>query len=199
MNRAYSLLDIRAAHDDAWTIEGIASTPSPDRYGDIVDPMGAIYTTPMSFLWQHQHTQPVGSVEFAKPQKDGIPFRASIVKASEFTSTVLRERALEAWESVRTGLVRAVSIGFRALDQEPIEGTYGIRFKRWEWLELSLVTVPANAEATITTVKSIDAALRAASGHEERSETPPGVSGIGRPVRVVHYSRQIHNTTGWKI
>ena len=34
--------------------------------------------------------------------------------------------------------------------------TGGIHFEEWDWLELSAVTIPANAECTITTIKSYD-------------------------------------------
>lgn len=190
MNRAYTRLDIKSVDDDAYVIEGIASTPTPDRMGDIVEPLGARFQLPMPLLWQHHHDEPVGHVEFAKPTKDGIPFKAHIRKPSEFTSTTLRERALVAWESVKTKLVGAVSIGFGAIDYEFIkEG--GIRFKEWEWLELSLVTIPANADATITTIKSIDSELRAATGTEQRDvaprPTPPGASGL-KPVKIIKSS-----------
>lgn len=178
MNRAYSLLEIKSVDDDEYVIEGIASTPTPDRYGDVVEPMGAKFSIPMPLLWQHRSNQPVGEVEFAQPTKDGIPFRARIRKPSEFTSQTLQERALEAWESVKTKLVRAVSIGFSALDYSFMDGG-GIHFREWEWLELSLVTIPANAEATITAIKSIDSELRAASGRKGLAArpVPPGASG----------------------
>ena len=74
MNRAYSLLDARAFDDATRQIEGIASTPSPDRYGDVVEPLGAQFALPMALLWQHNAEKPVGTVEFAKPTKSGIPF-----------------------------------------------------------------------------------------------------------------------------
>lgn len=179
LQRAYSVLEVKAVDDEAWVIEGIASTPTPDRYGDIVEPMGAKFSLPMPLLWQHQASKPVGQVEFAKPTKSGIPFRAKITKADEFTSETLRERALEAWESVKSGLVRAVSIGFSSIEHAFLkEG--GIHFLEWEWLELSLVTIPANAEATIQAIKSIDAEIRAASGMPGPADlrrTPPGASG----------------------
>jgi hypothetical protein len=56
----------------------------------------------------------------------------------------------------------------------------GLRFKEWEWFELSLVTIPANAEASITAIKSIDQALLAASGKQQDRVVrllAPGVSG----------------------
>src|SRR5690606_15415671 len=70
----------------------------------------------------------------------------------------------EAWQSIKAGLVRGFSIGFSALEASDIEGSWGRRFTRWEWLELSAVTVPANAEASIQSIKSIDAEIRRGCG-----------------------------------
>jgi HK97 family phage prohead protease len=157
MNRAYAILDIRAVSEDGAEriIEGIASTPAADRMDDIVEPMGAEYSVPMPFLWQHNSDEPVGQVEFAKPTKTGIPFRARLVHPGEVDSETLKERLRLAWDSVKQKLVRAVSIGFRPLETNRMESG-GYRFVRWEWLELSLVTIPANAEAVITTIKQFD-------------------------------------------
>ncbi|BAO90695.1 peptidase U35 phage prohead HK97 [Caballeronia cordobensis] len=161
LERAYTLLEVRGTDEDARTIEGIASTPTPDRYEDVVEPLGAKYALPMPLLWQHRSDSPVGHVEFAKAQAEGIPFKARILKTDD--PGTLRDRLEEAWQSVKLGLIRAVSIGFRPLEYSMIEGG-GVRFLSWEWLELSLVTIPANGEATINVVRSIDASERAASG-----------------------------------
>jgi phage head maturation protease len=56
---------------------------------------------------------------------------------------------------MKSGLVRGLSIGFRATKAEPIKGG-GYRFKEWNWLELSAVTIPCNAEASITSIKRFD-------------------------------------------
>jgi HK97 family phage prohead protease len=177
MDRAYSLLQVKSVDEDARLIEGIATTPAPDRVGDVVEPMGAKFAVPLPLLWQHQHDKPVGSVEFAKPTKAGIPFRARIAKIAE--PGVLKDRVDEAWQSVKAGLVSAVSIGFRALEHSRMEGG-GIRFLEWEWLELSLVTVPANSGATITAIKAIDREHLPASreiGADDHRKTHPGASG----------------------
>ncbi|WP_343232560.1 phage major capsid protein [Microvirga antarctica] len=158
-------------------IEGIATTPSADRMGDVVEPMGARFALPMPLLWQHNHDEPVGHVEFAKPPPKGIPFKARIAIIDE--PGKLKDRVDEAWQSVRARLVRAVSIGFSPLKYEIMKDG-GYCFTEWEWLELSLVTIPANAEATIQTIKSIDKELRAASGHVQSDDVrpvPPGASG----------------------
>jgi HK97 family phage prohead protease len=157
MDRAYSLLDIKSISEDERVIEGIASTPTPDRMGDVVEPMGAKFALPMPLLWQHDAGQPIGHVEFAKPTKSGIPFKARLAQTDE--PGTLKDRLDEAWQSIKLGLVRAVSIGFRSLEYSRMD-TGGLRFLEWEWLELSAVTIPANGDATINTIKSIDRELR---------------------------------------
>jgi uncharacterized protein len=150
MNRAFLGLHIRALDDGARIIEGIASTPSADRVGDIVEPRGVQYRLPLPFLLDHDHSKAVGEVDSVSVGADGIRFRAHIKKIS--TPGSLKELCDDAWAMVQTGLRRAVSIGFRPLDAEPMRGG-GMRFKAWEFLELSAVSVPANADATITATK----------------------------------------------
>jgi HK97 family phage prohead protease len=189
MNRAYTFLDIKAMDDDGEyvTVKGIASTPTPDRMDDIVDPMGAKFKTPMPLLWQHQHDKPVGHVTFAKPNKNGIPFEAQIPRIKE--AGTLKDRVDEAIQSLKYRLVAAVSIGFA-----PIKDAYefmengGIHFKEWEWMELSLVTIPANSEAIISAVKSIDQTHLPASGLKMARpvEKSPGVTGKKRKPILLH-------------
>jgi HK97 family phage prohead protease len=164
MRRAHSLFEVKSFDEGKWEVEGIATTPTPDRMGDIVESRGAVYKLPIPLLWQHRSSEPVGEVFAARATDDGIPVRARVFKAEAFTSTTIRERLLEAWESVKSGLVKGFSIGFNPLESAQIENTWSYRFLSWEWLELSLVTIPANSEATIQTVKSIDRDLLAASG-----------------------------------
>jgi HK97 family phage major capsid protein/HK97 family phage prohead protease len=179
MNRAYSVLEVKAVNDDERMIEGIATTPSTDRMGDVVDPKGAVFKLPLPLLWQHDSSQPIGHVERAKVSDDGITIRARIAKIDE--PGKLKDRLDEAWQSIKSGLVRGLSIGFRSTeDPKPIKGTFGLLFEAWEMLELSAVTIPANADASITAIKSADQQVRAALGHEHKSvrlESSPGVSG----------------------
>jgi len=170
MDRAYSILAAKefdetknAEGRDVVSIKGIASTPQTDRYGDIVEPMGARYATPMPLLWQHNHQAPVGRMTLAKPQKNGIPFEAEIPIVKE--SGLLQDRVNEAIHSLRYELVNAVSIGF-TIDEDGYEllDDGGLRINSWEWLELSLVTIPANSQAVISAVKRLDEKSLAALG-----------------------------------
>jgi HK97 family phage major capsid protein/HK97 family phage prohead protease len=171
-DRAYSVLQIRQIDEDARTIEGIASTPKPDRMGDTINSMGATFAIPMPLLWQHDSTQPIGEVTFAKATPKGIPFRAQLASVDD--PGALKDRLDEAWTSIKIGLVKAVSIGFRAIKYAFMDDG-GIDYQEWEWLELSAVTIPANADATITTIRSLDAQARAATGRKglEPSGRPP--------------------------
>lgn len=184
LERAYSYLTERSINqtDKFVYIEGIASTPTLDRMEDVVEPMGARFQLPMKLLLQHDHNMPVGNMTFAKPTPKGIPFKAEIPRISE--PGVVKNRVDEAIHSLMYNLISAVSIGFK-----PIEGKVerlasgGLRFKEWLWFELSLVTIPANAEAIISVVKQFDTKTAPTLITGERVvETvklfePPGVSG----------------------
>ena len=192
MDRAYSLIEFKSVSDsgDKVVLTGIASTPAPDRMGDIVVPEGAQFNLPIPLLWQHDASQPIGHVVKAKVTKKGIDIVAELTKG--VTARIDEYIAL-----IKAGLVRALSIGFRGLDTEQIENSWGIKFKTWEWLELSAVTIPANAEATITSVKSIDSALRAASGRKQGGDSP-GVSGKTGHLPVVKSSNPDSGKTEMK-
>jgi HK97 family phage prohead protease len=161
MKRAYSLFEVKAMNDDRRELEGIATTPTPDRMGDIVEPKGAVFNLPIPLVWQHDAGKPVGEVYSAKVTNNGISVKARIVKVDE--PGTLKERLDEVWQTIKHKLVKGFSIGFSPLESAQIKDTFSYRFTSWEWLELSLVTIPANSEATIQVVKSIDSELRAAS------------------------------------
>jgi HK97 family phage prohead protease len=165
--RAYSLFEVKSLEEERRIMSGMASTPTPDRVRDVVEPMGMVQRGPVNLFLYHAHNLPVGHVEFGRPKKTGIPFEASIPDVVE--EGVVKERVKEAWHSVKYRLLQAVSIGFKALDDSvEVLSTGGLRFLRWEMLELSLVGVPANPEATISAFKSADAvAIRRAIGAPE--------------------------------
>lgn len=151
LKRAYSLLETKDVDSEGRVITGVATTPRVDSYNDIVEPQGVQYRGPVNLYLYHDTNRPVGQVEFGKATKQGIPFKATLPDVREFGT--VRDRVNEAWHSVKYKLLQAVSIGFRPIEYEPIkEG--GVRYKSWEMLELSLVGVPANPDATIQTIKS---------------------------------------------
>jgi len=180
LNRAYSLLEIKQVDEDArfLTITGMATTPAADRMNDVVEPMGARFKLPLPLLWQHKSDQPLGQVTHADVSKAGIAIVARIPKG--VTAENDQRAAL-----MKAGLVPGLSIGFKSLEHEVIPTTKGLRFKKWDFLELSAVTIAANQEASITMIRSIDTAQRAATGQHARDGVhlnPPGASGRSNPI-----------------
>ena len=180
MERAYSTLVIKAISDESGRsiFKGIASTPSTDRTGDIVEPKGAQFKLPIPFLWQHDSSDPIGWITAARVTEKGIEVEGEVAQVEE--EGPLKERLTTAWQMLKAKLVRGLSVGLKPLEAARIEGTYGMRYTKWLWFELSAVTVPANADASITTIKSLDNAMLAATGHKQDRVVrllSPGVSG----------------------
>lgn len=172
MQRAYSVLEIRAAEEAGGkrTFAGIATTPTPDSYGDIVESQGAEFELPLPLLWQHDSRDPIGWVRTAKVTSKGIEVEGEVATIAE--EGELATRLTTAWQMLKNKLVRGLSIGFNPIESARLEGTYSYRFLKWRWVELSAVTIPANQDASITAIKSIDTKLRAASGIQQRGVRP---------------------------
>jgi len=145
-DKAYSTLEIKSYDEDARIITGIASTPTPDRDGDEVMSKGAKFQLPFPLLAQHDHSMPVGQVIKAEASDSGIEIVAQIAKESGL------DYVEKVWRQVKSGLLRGLSIGFRPTKSIPLK-TGAKRFLEFDLYELSLVTIPANAQAGISTVK----------------------------------------------
>jgi HK97 family phage major capsid protein/HK97 family phage prohead protease len=170
LDRAYAVLEIKALDGSRRTITGLASTPTLDRQGHSLDPLGARFTNPLPLLLHHDRERPVGRAMLTATAT-GIRFEATLPTIAE--PGAVRDRVNEAWDSIVAGLMTGVSIGYRPLADgvKALPGG-GVQLLKTEICELSLVTVPANVETTIQTIKSFDAPHLAASGR-----IPPGVSG----------------------
>jgi len=179
--RARSCFEIKSISEPVngkRRFKGTATTPSTDRMGDIVEPLGAKFVLPLSFLWQHDSMDPVGWIDKTTPTRNGIDVEGEVADIEE--PGALKDRLTMAWQMMKAKLVRGLSIGFRPLEYEPINAKdpFGpVRFKVWEWLELSAVTIAANQDASIHAIKSIDDRLLAASGRAQKAVTVPRVGG----------------------
>ena len=80
---AHSSLVLKAVDSERREISGWATKPEIDRLGDIVDPLGATFRTPLPLLHQHDSRAPVGQVYSAKASKDGIAIRAKLATVTE--------------------------------------------------------------------------------------------------------------------
>lgn len=144
--KASSVLTVKSFDKEQGIIRGIATTPKTDRDGDIVMPEGAVFELPLPLLFNHDPNQPIGHVIEATATKAGVEIVAKVAKDAT-------AKIAEIWQMIKSGLVSGFSVGFRALEAEPIET--GFKFNKWQWLELSAVTIPANTEAAIQVVKSV--------------------------------------------
>ena len=161
--RAYSTLEVKAMDDAGGKrkFSGTASTPSVDRMGDIVEPKGMQIKLPAPLLWQHNSREPIGWVRSAKVTDKRIDVECEVAVVAD--EGKLKDRLDEAWQTLKAGLVRGLSIGFDPIESAHIDGTYGYRYMKWEMLELSAVTVPANSDCSIQAIKSLDQEQRRAA------------------------------------
>lgn len=146
MQKTFSTLTIKSFDEDEGIIRGIATTPTTDKVGDVVEPLGAQFVLPIPLHHEHDRKDVVGEVIEATASADGIEFTARVAKD-------VSDQIAEVWKRVKGGLIRFVSVGFRPLEYENIEGGY--RFTKWAWDELSLTTIPANPQAAITAAKAL--------------------------------------------
>jgi len=191
-------LTVKALDDGARELHGLATTADRDRRGDIVDPLGVRCTNPLPLLWQHDTTKPVGTVTLGTPTRDGVPFVARIPRLT--TPGILKDRVDEAWQSLTAGLVRFVSIGYRATaDAMSALPGGGTRFASCDVYELSLVTVPANGSARILATSAV-ASLAGASAAP--TITPGGASPVtrrGEPMTTAEQIQQYSNARAPKV
>jgi HK97 family phage major capsid protein len=180
-SRAHALFELKSVDAEQRVIEGIASTPTPDRGGDVMMPEGAQFTLPMPLRFEHK--LPIGEVFAATVKSDGIHIKARVSTVDPDAPQHLKDRLEEAWHSIKANppLARGLSIGWGPIESEPIKGTRFTRYVKWVWGETSVVNIPMNAEATILAVKNLDLA---ASGLQ-----PPGVTGSLPVVRAVKGAR----------
>lgn len=152
------------------TIRGLANSGLIDRVGDIVEPKGGRWTLPVPLLWQHKPDQPIGWVRQIEARSDGLWITAELAEGIG--------KADEAWKMIEAGLVDSYSIGFQGEEWEPLPSG-GKRFKTWSLLEISVVTIPADARAKIRRNAKTGDAVKLI-----RARQPNGVPGHAGAVRI---------------
>jgi uncharacterized protein len=97
-------------------------------------------------LWQHQAASPIGTVDL-EDTPTGLNVRGKLLLSIQ--------QAAEAYELLKAGIVKGLSIGFQALVADFRDD--GVRLlKELRLFEISAVTFPALELALITSVKSDD-------------------------------------------
>lgn len=121
----------------------VLNEETEDRVGDVISVDGwqldQFQKNPIA-LWQHDADKPIGT--WSNVRVDG----KRLIGELKLATTNLARMAKQLIED---GVLRAVSVGFRALDWEPMEKSDGYLIKSAELLEVSLVSVPAHPSALL--------------------------------------------------
>jgi uncharacterized protein len=174
LHKSFGAFEIKSFDEEKRTFKGIASTPNQDRAKDIMVPEGAEYEIPMPLLFHHKMTSPVGHVIQAKITDQGIEVEIEIPEIKEDGD--LKREVDKAYQSLKYGLVKGLSVGFIPdWDQAEYLKNGGIRFNKWEWYELSLVTIPCNRDSGTDFKKAFEE-HKAALGEKPQKNAPDGDS-----------------------
>lgn len=156
-------VDIEKA-DEERTLTAIASTDNPDRDHDVLKADGwdlKNFKNNPVLLWGHQSSElPVGTVTDIKQDGNKLVFKARFPKEG------VSQKADEVYGLYKDGILRAFSVRFTSKDYKQNESG-GLTFEKAELLEISAVTVPANAEALVQQVKN----LKNKEGEQEMADT----------------------------
>lgn len=139
--------EVKSVEDEspAGSFEVVASTPSLDRDGEIID-AGAFAPLPGSIPVHVDHSLSVLSVVGkGVPRYDGQNLIVTGSFDADATSQVVREK-------VKSGSVGSVSVGFIAAKRELRDGVRHIVAA--ELIEVSFVSVPCNPDAAVRGAKS---------------------------------------------
>jgi HK97 family phage prohead protease/HK97 family phage major capsid protein len=133
--------------EDVHGMEFILSDESVDRMGDTIASEGwdikAFKKNPIA-LFNHNPSFPIGKWSDLRVEDKGL--RGKLQLAPEGTS----DRIDEIRKLINAGILKAVSVGFRDIESEPLDRKNpfgGLRFMKQELIETSLVAVPANPNA----------------------------------------------------
>jgi HK97 family phage prohead protease len=123
-------------------ITGIASTETVDRDGEVIRANGwdllNFKENPVLMLMHNYQEFPIGKITDIAVEGKKLTFKAIFSQKTQ--------KAIEAYELVKEGILSAFSVGFIAREFDPKDQNI---ITKAELLEISLVPVPANPEAIV--------------------------------------------------
>jgi HK97 family phage prohead protease len=141
---------------DDGDVMGIAwKFGTPDRVGDVIEKgaFGAV-SLPLPMLFGHDPSDPIGVWTSAHEDGEGLQVKGHLL---------IKEvsRAREVFAFVKSGAVKALSVGFQTLKAAPRTGG-GRVISQLKLMEVSLVTFGMHPGARVTSAKNLGQALRLA-------------------------------------
>lgn len=137
--------------EENGTIKGYASLFGlKDHGGDVVMP-GAFAESiatgrHVAMLWQHDAAQPIGRWMVVREDEKGLYVEGRL--------SLKTQRGMEAYEMLKEGIIRGLSIGYRTeRSKKTAAGRELWKVALWE---ISLVTFPMQAEASVGDVKGFE-------------------------------------------
>lgn len=165
---------LRKQYDVDVTVEegkrevvSIISTDDIDRDGEVVIPKGLVKKNyagnPVILLNHNWDSLPIGKSLGIKAQGNKLFARSYITDKTEI--------GRDAFELVKEGILTAISIGFSPLEQGPPTEKEILKrpelaqarniIRKWELLEYSFVTIPANPQAlSLSVSKSLSPTIK---------------------------------------
>ena len=147
-------LRVKLSERDIGVVEGYAATfGNKDRQGDVIEP-GAFSAslathrtkgTLPAMLLHHDLKRPIGVWESIEEDAKGLKVRGRLTQGVRDTD--------EAFALLKSGALHSLSIGFITKREEYNRAARANHIKQVELWEVSLVTIPANDQATITSLK----------------------------------------------
>ena len=142
----------KAKDDGNVRISYVASTDAIDRYGDVVSQnwdLTGFLANPV-ILWNHdQMAPPIARATDVQIVDGQLMIDVEFDMDDPHAAMIARK--------AKAGFINAVSVGFQPIEMSPRSelpkdhkayGPEGVFYQRSELLELSVVTVPANSQAT---------------------------------------------------
>jgi HK97 family phage prohead protease len=140
------------AGDGELKIDGYASTVSVDRSSDVIlssawNKSGGLnnFKANPILLFNHNYDKPIGKVVEMGTDSKGLKIKGVISKS-----------AGDVYNLVKEGVLTTFSVGFMIKDADYNKESDGLIIKDAELLEISVVSVPCNQDATFSVAKSFD-------------------------------------------
>lgn len=153
------ILEIKALSGNG-EIEGYGSTfgGEPDSAGDVIAPGAyadslrahASKGTMPKMLWQHERGEVIGRWTAAQEDEKGLLLRGKL--------NMDVQRGREAYALLKDGAIDGLSIGYRIKEYSVDTETGVWTLEKLDLFEVSVVTIGANENATINSVKAMKAA-----------------------------------------